>query len=330
MRRARLRPCPVGRSVASRALRRADGANLQIEKVPPGQTDFLLDMMSDFNALEGLPWSRERTSSNLRFTSSFLHQPRRRLLHPRGWGGAGVFRSDVGIRPRVEREGCVSHGALHPGAVRGRGLGRRVLLQIEELAERRGAKALHLMVRPENEPAVSLYQGAGYESPRGSFSRKRCPVACRDSIGGPRLPTRSRRCASLGLSGGAIEPRRVEKADQPSLRADERIDRLTRSVIASASGCCVLDSSSRFGGCPPGWSPARRSSGHRFLRRFDDGKHKKSNRGEIEHERLETARHRLDFGARSRRELPGRPGEGPRSVAERGHWRLPPHARGAR
>ncbi len=160
--------------VALHALRRADGANLQIEKVSPGQMDFLLDMMSDFNALEGLPWSREivepavhklLSSPDLGVVCYILEAGEVRGYFVLTWGfdlewnGRDAFLTELYILAQS----------------RGRGLGRRVLLQIEELAERRGAKALHLMVRPENEPAVSLYQGAGYESPPRLFLTKALP-----------------------------------------------------------------------------------------------------------------------------------------------------------
>ena len=50
-------------------------------------------------------------------------------------------------------------------AARGIGIGTRVLASIEDVARRAGAGALHLMVRPENEPAVRLYNRAGFRSP---------------------------------------------------------------------------------------------------------------------------------------------------------------------
>ena len=72
------------------------------------------------------------------------------------WGGRDAFLTELYLLP----------------SARGRGLGRRALPVIEELARRRGARALHLMVRPENQAAVQLYRGAGYSSPPRTFLTK--------------------------------------------------------------------------------------------------------------------------------------------------------------
>jgi ribosomal protein S18 acetylase RimI-like enzyme len=46
---------------------------------------------------------------------------------------------------------------------------------VEELAARHGARALHLMVRPENEAAVRLYRRAGFVTPPRLFLTKELP-----------------------------------------------------------------------------------------------------------------------------------------------------------
>jgi len=65
------------------------------------------------------------------------------------WGGRDSFLTDLYLEPEA----------------RGAGIGARVLASIEEVARAGGAAALHLMVRPENEPAVRLYHRAGFRSP---------------------------------------------------------------------------------------------------------------------------------------------------------------------
>jgi ribosomal protein S18 acetylase RimI-like enzyme len=72
------------------------------------------------------------------------------------WNGRDAFLTELYLLP----------------AARGRGLGRRVLPLIEELARAQGARALHLMVRPENLAALQLYRGAGYSSPPRTFLTK--------------------------------------------------------------------------------------------------------------------------------------------------------------
>ena len=71
-------------------------------------------------------------------------------------------------------KGLFIHEMTHvwQAQTRGRGLGRRALPLIEQLAREHGARALHLMVRPENLAAVQLYRGAGYSSPPRTFLTK--------------------------------------------------------------------------------------------------------------------------------------------------------------
>jgi ribosomal protein S18 acetylase RimI-like enzyme len=65
------------------------------------------------------------------------------------WGGRDSFLTDLYLEPEA----------------RGAGLGTQVMASVEEVARAAGAAALHLMVRPENEPAVRLYARAGFRSP---------------------------------------------------------------------------------------------------------------------------------------------------------------------
>jgi ribosomal protein S18 acetylase RimI-like enzyme len=173
---ARNRPERVARR--SRATTRSDATagtvdtgDLRFESVTDGQTELLLDMMAAFNALEGIAWSRERVEPAVR---KLLSSPDLGVIQwvvetgeVRGyfvvtwgfdleWNGRDAFLTELFLQPQA----------------RGRGLGRRLMPQLEQLAKHHGARALHLMVLPENEAAVSLYRGAGYESPPRIFLSK--------------------------------------------------------------------------------------------------------------------------------------------------------------
>lgn len=61
-------------------------------------------------------------------------------------------------------------------AHRGRGLGQRMLDALIEALRARGVKAVHLMVRPENDKARALYAGMGFEDvPRVMMTKSLAP-----------------------------------------------------------------------------------------------------------------------------------------------------------
>lgn len=62
------------------------------------------------------------------------------------------------------RDAFITELYLRPPA-RGRGIGGVALARVEAAAIELGVRAIHLMVRPENRPAVALYASAGYTSP---------------------------------------------------------------------------------------------------------------------------------------------------------------------
>ena len=145
--------------------------DIQLSDVSSDQLAPLLDMMQEFNALEDIPWSRQDVepavlrlldSPELGVIAHILEGDALRgyVVLTWGfdleWGGRDAFLTELYLLP----------------SARGRGLGRRALPVIEELARRRGARALHLMVRPENQAAVQLYRGAGYSSPPRTFLTK--------------------------------------------------------------------------------------------------------------------------------------------------------------
>jgi ribosomal protein S18 acetylase RimI-like enzyme len=134
----------------------------------------LLEMMEDFNRSELISWEPSATEVALR-----------KLLREPALGQAVVL-EDGG---RVQGYAVLTYGYdlefagrdayltelyLRPEA-RGRGLGKWLLAGVEERAREAGVQALHLMVRPENRTALTLYQRAGFEVPPRVFLTKRHP-----------------------------------------------------------------------------------------------------------------------------------------------------------
>jgi ribosomal protein S18 acetylase RimI-like enzyme len=150
-----------------------DGERAQIELslVEATELERLLDMMQEFNDLEDIPWSRPEVTPAV---ARLLGAPELGLIahilesstvcgylvltwgFDLEWNGRDAFLTELYLLP----------------ATRGRGLGRKALPLIEQLAREHGARALHLMVRPDNLAAVQLYRGAGYSSPPRTFLTK--------------------------------------------------------------------------------------------------------------------------------------------------------------
>jgi ribosomal protein S18 acetylase RimI-like enzyme len=124
----------------------------------------LLPMMVDFNRHESIDWTFERGEGALRqlLTSAELgfvglaevdEQTCGYFVLTFGydleWNGRDAFLTELYLSP----------------ASRGRGLGRLLLSAAESTARSRGSRALHLMVRPENAPALGLYLRMGFQEP---------------------------------------------------------------------------------------------------------------------------------------------------------------------
>ncbi len=131
----------------------------------------ILDMMVDFNRGEGIAWTPARGEA-----------PLRRLVADPTLGTVGLAEADgapVGYFVVTwgfdlewdGRDAFVTEIYLVPDA-RGRGAGRALLAGAERAARDAGARALHLMVRHENAPAIALYEGAGYTTPERRFMTK--------------------------------------------------------------------------------------------------------------------------------------------------------------
>ena len=121
----------------------------------------LLPMMVDFNRLEAIDWTFERGEGALR-----------QLLASPELGFVGLAEEEEALRGYFVltfgydlewngRDAFLTELYLVPLA-RGRGFGRRLLLEAEAKAAGRGARALHLVVRPENAPALGLYLTTGF------------------------------------------------------------------------------------------------------------------------------------------------------------------------
>ena len=155
-------PNQIGESVAEISLTLASIQDI----------DTLLPMMLDFNVGE----LTEVEPGTLRPALA-------RLLAEEALGRVWLFRSDgeiVGYAVLTfgydlefaGRDAFITEIYLCPAA-RGQGIGRVVLAKIEAAAAELDAHAIHLMVRPENRPAVALYASAGYASPPRTFLSKR-------------------------------------------------------------------------------------------------------------------------------------------------------------
>ena len=124
----------------------------------------LLDMMEPFNAFERIPWTRTAAAAPLRALLSDVSLGVVGIVEaatkPLGyfvvtwnydleWAGRDAFLTELYVVPEA----------------RGRGLGRTVLRHAEAFAVAHGARALHLVVRPDNERAHDLYLRAGFVHP---------------------------------------------------------------------------------------------------------------------------------------------------------------------
>jgi ribosomal protein S18 acetylase RimI-like enzyme len=153
-------------------------ASASLEDVPE-----LLEMMRDFNALEQIPFSaagiepalrRLLVAPDLGYVGRIARSPRRTRRGDRPEGGRmiGYFILTWGFDLEWNgRDAFLTEIYLVPEA-RGRGAGQAAMAAIEGIARDAGARALHLMVRHENDAAQLLYTRAGFETPPRRFMTK--------------------------------------------------------------------------------------------------------------------------------------------------------------
>lgn len=146
-------------------------APLALREAGPGDVPALLDMMADFNALERIPWDPARTDAALAPLLTDRALGLVLLAAAEGatlgyvvltwgydleFGGRDAFLTEVYLRPEA----------------RGRGLGGPLLAAVDRAARAHGVQALHLMVLPENERALAVYERAGFApSPRTMMTK---------------------------------------------------------------------------------------------------------------------------------------------------------------
>lgn len=132
----------------------------------------LLELMVDFNALEGIPYEPARVEPAIR---QLLADARVGFMRVVEAGGVVVGYVVVTFGYDLEfagRDAFVTE-IFVDGAHRGEGLARRLLEAAEQDARANDVRALHLVVRPENERAIGVYASAGFKTvPRRIMTKK--------------------------------------------------------------------------------------------------------------------------------------------------------------
>jgi ribosomal protein S18 acetylase RimI-like enzyme len=144
-----------------------------VEPVTVGHIAEILPLMEEFNAFEGITWKPETMVPALEFllddpalgfgllardpsTGGLVGYGLATMGYDVEYGGADAFVTELFVAP----------------AQRGRGIGHLLLDALVAALEARGARAVHLMVRPENAAARALYGGRGFrEVPRLLMTR---------------------------------------------------------------------------------------------------------------------------------------------------------------
>lgn len=134
---------------------------MEIRLASEGDVPAILPLMRVFNEMEGIPWRPEAMRGALE-----------RLLREPGLGialaawsegeivgyGVATFGYDLEF---AGPDAFVTELFVAPEARR-RGMGRGLLEALVRHLTERGASAVHLMVRPDNEEARRLYESAGF------------------------------------------------------------------------------------------------------------------------------------------------------------------------
>jgi ribosomal protein S18 acetylase RimI-like enzyme len=148
---------------AARRSTRASKPRAIIREARAADVPELMAMMKDFNRFEGI-----------RFRPRAMERALRDLLADRRIGvvllardrdGTPLGYSVLTYNYDIEFAGpdaFITELFVRADA-RGRGIGRALLRTLTRLSRREGLCALHLMVRPENRVARSLYQSQGFD-----------------------------------------------------------------------------------------------------------------------------------------------------------------------
>lgn len=136
----------------------------------------LLPLMEAFNGLEGIPWRPEPVRGAL---ERLLREPSLGTVLA-AWSATGelvgygvaTFNYDLEF---AGLDAFVTELFVAPAA-RGRGVGKALLDAIVEHLRERGAGAVHLLVRPDNEEGRALYESAGFRAvPRVMMTKELGP-----------------------------------------------------------------------------------------------------------------------------------------------------------
>jgi ribosomal protein S18 acetylase RimI-like enzyme len=150
---------------------------MEIRPAEGGDIPALVPLMAAFNALEGIPW---RPGPVRRALERLLREPAlgRVLVARSGAGGELVGYGVATFGYDLEFGGpdaFITELFVAPEA-RERGIGRGLLQALLRDLGERGAAAVHLMVRPENDAARALYSSAGFHAvPRVMMTKDLAP-----------------------------------------------------------------------------------------------------------------------------------------------------------
>jgi ribosomal protein S18 acetylase RimI-like enzyme len=136
-------------------------ANLLLRPPADSELPWLVEMMVDFNRFEEIPWDPQSGTAVLQ---RLLDDASLGQVHVVIQDGAVVGSAILTYGYDLEfggRDAFLTEIYLVPEA-RGRGLGEEVLSALELRAQKAGVHAIHLGVRPENGPALSLYRKVGF------------------------------------------------------------------------------------------------------------------------------------------------------------------------
>lgn len=145
---------------------------MDFRRARPSDSETLMQMMVDFNRVEGIPWRPEKLRPAL---LRLLTQPELGLVviaeadgHPCGYFVL-AFSYDLEF---WGRDAFLTELYVTPSQ-RGRGIAKQLLAEAETRARAADVRAVHLGVLPDAERALSLYQKAGFERSPYLFLTKR-------------------------------------------------------------------------------------------------------------------------------------------------------------
>lgn len=134
---------------------------LRLRKATVADLPRLLPMMLDFNRLESIDWTFERGEEALRQLLGKSELGFVGLAELQG-AACGYFVLTFGYDLEWNGRDAFLTELFLVAEARGKGWGGRLLEEAEAQARKRGARALHLVVRPENAPALALYFRTGF------------------------------------------------------------------------------------------------------------------------------------------------------------------------